>query len=233
LDRVLTDDWLAWLDRRDTSRPFFGLLYYDSAQAKSFPEDYPRQFAVGEGRGKQAVNRARYLTAVHYVDSLVGRALADLERRGLADRTLIIATSDHGMEFDESGQGFSGHGTAYSDYQMRTPMLVAWPGRSAERVARRTSHHDVAPTLVTRLFGCENPPSDYSSGRDLFDGAAWPWLVAASYGDFALIEPDRVTVVYRSSYFETRDREYRLIARPETRSDVLRAGLREMSRFYR
>jgi membrane-anchored protein YejM (alkaline phosphatase superfamily) len=232
-DRVMTDDWLAWLDRRDASRPFFGLLYFDSAQAKDFPADYPWQFPVRDGRGKQAVNRARYLTAVHYVDSLVGRALADLERRGLFDRTLIIATSDHGMEFDDNGQGFSGHGTAYSDYQMRTPLLVAWPGRPVEGVARRTSHHDVAPTLVTRLFGCENLPSDYSSGHDLFDGPEWSWLVAASYGDFALVEPDRVTVVYQSSYFETRDREYRLIARPERRSDVLRAALREMSRFYR
>ncbi len=232
-DRVLTEDWFAWLERRDPSRPFFGFLYYDSAQAKSFPEDYPQRFAVGAGAGKEAVNRARYLTALHYVDSLVGRALADLERRGLSDRTLVIATSDHGMEFDESGQGFSGHGTSYSDYQMRTPLLVAWPGRPAARVARRTSHHDVAPTLVTRLFGCENPASHYSSGRDLLEGPEWSWLVAASYDDFALIEPDRVTVVYRSSYFETRDRDYHLIARPETRGNVLRAALHEMSRFYR
>ena len=232
-DRVLTDEWFAWLERRDPSRPFFGLLYYDSAQAKSFPEDYPQRLPVVAGAGKEAVNRARYLTAVHYVDSLVGRALADLERRGLSDRTLIIATSDHGMEFDESGQGFRGHGTSYSDYQMRTPLLVAWPGRPAERVSRRTSHYDMAPTLVTRLFGCENAASDYSSGRDLLEGPEWPWLVAASYGDFALIEPDRVTVVYQSSYFETRDRDYRLIARPERRGDVLRAALHEMSRFYR
>ena len=91
----------------------------------------------------------------------------------------------------------------------------------------------MTPTLLSRLFGCANPPSDYSSGRDLLGDAQWDWLVAGSYHDHALIEPDRVTVIYRSSYYEIRDRDYRLVTRPQRRGDVLRAALREMSRFYR
>ena len=70
---------------------------------------------------------------------------------------MVIVTSDHGMEFDEDGLGFKGHGTAYSDYQMHTPLVLRWPGRPPGRVARRTSHNDVAPTLLTELFGCTNP----------------------------------------------------------------------------
>jgi membrane-anchored protein YejM (alkaline phosphatase superfamily) len=186
---------------------------------------------VAPAARKQERKYARYLTAVHYVDSLVGRVLDDLGRRQLLDRTVIVVTSDHGMEFDENGLGFTGHGTAFSELQMHTPLLIRWPGRPPERIARRTSHNDVAPTLVTGVFGCTNPPADYASGHSLFSGEQWEWLIAASYADYALIEPERVTIVYPAGY-EIRDRDYRLIEHPTLPRDSLRAALGEMSRFY-
>ena len=231
-DRTLTDEWFEWLDRRDPAHPFFGFLYYDSAQAIEAPANDPSVVPVPPGAPKQVRLNARYLTAVHYVDSLVGRVIDDLKRRKLFDQTVIIVTSDHGMEFNENGLGFTNHGTAFSDLQLRTPLVVRWPGRPPGRVDRRTSHNDVAPTLITELFGCANPPSDYSSGHSLFSDAQWDWLIAASYEDFALIEPDRVTVVLPSSY-EIRDRNYRLVPKPTLPRDVVQAALKEMSRFYR
>jgi membrane-anchored protein YejM (alkaline phosphatase superfamily) len=158
--------------------------------------------------------------------------LDDLERRKVLESTVVLVTSDHGMEFDESGQGFKGHGTSYSRYQMHTPLVVSWPGRLPGRVARRTSHNDVAPTLVAGLFGCANPGSDYASGRDLFSDGQWDWLIAASYREFALIEPERVTIFYPAGY-EIRDRDYQLVAYPTLPRDGLRAAHKEMSRFFR
>jgi len=196
------------------------------------PDNYPPVVPVPPGASKQVRRYARYLTAVHFVDSLVGGVLDDLERRKLLDRTVVIVTSDHGMEFDENGLGFTGHGTAYSDLQMQTPLLVRWPGRPPGRVVRRTSHNDVAPTLLTGVFGCANPPSDYASGYDLFSDKQWDWLIGASYSDYALIEPDRVTVVFPAGY-EIRDRNYRLVPNPTLPRAGLRAALHEMSRFYR
>ena len=231
-DRTLTDEWYGWLDRRDPARPFFGFLYYNAAVAIEPPADYPPVAPAAPGASAQARLYARYLSAVHYVDLLVGQVLDDLERRKLLGSTVVLVTSDHGMEFDEDGQGFTGHGTSYSDYQMHTPLVVWWPGRAPERVARRTSHNDVAPTLVAGLFGCANPAADYASGRDLFSDGQWDWLIAASYSEFALLEPERVTIVYPASY-EIRDRDYRLVAHPTFPRDALRAAQQEMSRFYR
>jgi membrane-anchored protein YejM (alkaline phosphatase superfamily) len=111
-------------------------------------------------------------------------------------------------------------------------MVISWPGRTAGRVARRTSHHDVAPTLLRGLFGCVNPPADYASGHDLFSDGQWEWLIAAGYDDYALIEPERVTIVYPAGY-EIRDRDYRLVRNPTIPLDVVRAALHEMGRFYR
>ena len=231
-DRTLTDEWYEWLDGRDPSRPFFGFLYYNAAVAIEPPDDYPAPVPVPPGATTQARLYVRYLTAVHYVDSLVGGVLDDLRRRKLLESTVVIVTSDHGMEFDENGQGFTGHGTAFSEYQMHTPLVMRWPGKAPGREARRTSHNDVAPTLVGRLFGCANPAADYASGQDLFGDGQWEWLIAASYADYALIEPERVTIVYPAGY-EIRDGDYRLVRNPTIPREVVRAALHEMSRFYR
>ena len=228
----MTDEWYGWLDRRDPARPFFGILYYNAAVAFDPPDNYPPVAPVARVPSTQLRRYGRYLSAIHYVDSLVGQVLDDLARRKLLESTVVLVTSDHGMEFDESGEGFKGHGTAYSRYQMHTPMVVGWPGRPPGRVARRTSHNDVAPTLVAGLFGCANPSSDYASGRDLFSDGQWDWLIAASYSEFALIEPEQVTIVFPASY-EIRDRDYRLVPRPTLPRDGLRAAQQEMSRFFR
>jgi membrane-anchored protein YejM (alkaline phosphatase superfamily) len=228
----LTDEWYEWLDWRDPSRPFFGFLYYDAVVSTDVPANYPPVVPVPPGAPTQVRLFARYLAAVHYDDALIGRVLDDLERRRLLDSTVIIVTSDHGMEFNENGLGFTGHGTSYSDVQVHTPLVVRWPGRPPERISRRTSHNDVAPTLLAELFGCVNPPSDYASGHSLFSDKEWNWLISASYADFALIEPDRVTVVFPSGY-EIRDRSYRLVPNPTLPRDSLRAAMHEMGRFYR
>jgi uncharacterized protein len=196
------------------------------------PPGYPSPVPTPPGATVQGQLRVRYLTAVHYVDSLIGRVLDDLERQKLLASTVIVVTADHGLEFDENGLRVNGHGTAFTGSQLRTPLLIRWPGRPPGRVERRTSHFDVAPALVTGLFNCSNPASDYASGHDLFTDAEWDWLIATDYTDYALIEPDRVTVVLQNAY-EIRDGHYRLIPHPTLPREGLRAALHEMSRFYR
>jgi membrane-anchored protein YejM (alkaline phosphatase superfamily) len=229
-DRTLTEEWWQWLDGRDPSRPFFGFLYYDAVAANQPIAGYPPAVTVPPGAPELERVHARYLTNVRYVDALVGRVLDDLERRKLSERTIVIVTSDHGTEFDDNGLGFKGHGTSFSDYQVHTPFVLRWPGRPAGRISRRTSHNDLAPTLLTELFGCANPPADYASGHSLFSAAEWDWLIVLSHNDFALLEPDQVTIVYPSGN-EVRDSRYRLIQHPRLSRDHLRAALSEMSRF--
>jgi membrane-anchored protein YejM (alkaline phosphatase superfamily) len=229
-DRTLTDDWLQWLDGRDPSRPFFGFLYYNAVAANQPIPDLPAPPLPAEAP-EQARRYTRYLTNVRYVDALVGRVLDDLERRNLLESTVVILTSDHGTEFNEHGHGFTGHGTSFSAYQVQTPFVLRWPGRPPARISRRTSHNDLAPTLLTELFGCANPPADYASGQSLFSDGQWEWVITLSHNDFALLEPHQVTIVYPSGS-EVRDQSYRLVQHPRLSRDKLRAAMQEMSRFF-
>ena len=152
-DRTLTREWYDWLERRDPERPFFGFLFYDSIMGRMFPPDHPQQPAPADGHPR-ADEFAGYLTAVNFVDGLIGAVLDDLRARGLLERTVVLISADHGEEFGESGEELEKHGSGYTRYQLGTPMVVAWPGREAGVVYRhRTSHYDVVPTLIDAAGG--------------------------------------------------------------------------------
>jgi len=231
-DAKLTGEWFDWLDGRDPGRPFFGFLFYDATMGRNFPPDFPHQYPA-EGEGRQAGQFALYRTAVRYVDGLVGSVLDDLERRGLMDNTVVLISADHGEEFGESGVQLEKHGSGYTRYQLVTPLIVHWPGRPAGAVYDyRTSHYDIVPTLMHDLLGCDNPASDYSVGGDLFDGQSWDWMVAGSYFNYAVLEPDQVTITFPNGLYEVRDWNYDLLRKPQFRGDVLEAVSEQNARFY-
>ncbi|MHB9007610.1 MAG: sulfatase family protein, partial [Limisphaerales bacterium] len=85
-----------------------------------------------------------YAFEVEHVDRHLGRMLAELERRGLLDRTLIIVTSDHGPPFPRM------KGYAYPDSN-HVPLAIRWPGgvKAAGRVIEDfVDFTDLAPTLL-------------------------------------------------------------------------------------
>jgi membrane-anchored protein YejM (alkaline phosphatase superfamily) len=231
-DRKLTGEWFQWLDARDAGKPFFGFLFYDSTMGKSSPPDYPVQFPPASSEF-QAQEFSKYQGSVHYVDSLAGEVLADLEDRGLLASTVVMFTADHGEEFGESNAKLSKHGSGYTRHQLVTPMVVYWPGRDGGLIyEHRTSHYDIIPTLMEDLLGCTNPASDYSAGNNLFRLQEWPWMIAGSYYNYAILEPDQVTVTFPSGLYEVRDWDYRLSTSPRFRGDVLEAVAEQNARFF-
>lgn len=232
-DITAQDEYFQWLDAVDTSRPFFGFLFYEATVAGRAPPDYPVVFPA-EGPGQQAREKALYQSAVHFVDGLVGEVLDDLERRGLAHNTVVLITADHGEEFGESAENLNRHGSGFTRYQLVTPMVLAWPGREKGVVFdHRTSHYDIAPTLMQELFSCSNPPVDYAVGQNLFDMREWQWMTAGSYFNYAVLEPDQVTVTFPNGLYEVRDWDYRLIDDPEFRGSVLEAVSEANARYFR
>ena len=88
-----------------------------------------------------------YLNCLRDVDRNVVTILDELEAAGLAKRTIVILTADHG-DMDGAHQLHAKGAVAYRE-QNHVPLVVAHPAYPGGKECRAlTSHLDVAPTLV-------------------------------------------------------------------------------------
>lgn len=77
------------------------------------------------------------------MDTAIGRALDALDEAGLAENTIVIFTSDHGLPFPRA------KATLY-DPGLRIPMLIRWPAgfEGSRKLPELTSNVDLTPTLL-------------------------------------------------------------------------------------
>ncbi len=244
-DIQLTDDWLNWLDKHQSepsSRPFFGFLFYDAPHAYSYPKGYPEHFTpVWEEVNYLLLNNEfnpepyfnRYKNAVHFTDAQIGRVLDDLKSRGLLDNTLIVITADHGQEFNDSGMNYWGHGSNFTDVQVKVPMIIVDPRRKAAVETKTTSHLDVPATILESALGCQDDSLSYSSGQNMFQRESRQWLIAGADNNHAVIEPERITVTYHSGRYEVLNKEYELLDQQTLDLSTMKEVMDEMGRFYK
>jgi len=242
-DQEITRRFLDFLDNRAASSPFFGVLFYDSPHGYAFPEDQEPIFTpmeetidymalTAESDPLPIMNRLK--TSYHFIDEEVGRVLDALERTGRLDDTVVIVTSDHGEEVNDTGENYWGHNGNFSPVQLRVPLAIRWPGRESRRYAHRTSHADVAPTLLTGLFGVENAPAALGNGRLLTDESPRPAIIAASWESYAAIAGERIDVVLPAAGIESRRAsDYGEWTGPPPDRAELVTAMEELSRFYR
>jgi len=104
-----------------------------------------------------------YYDLCERVDAEMGRLLSALEGAGLADRTLVVFTSDHGDMLGSHGLLHKEH--PYEE-SLRTPLILRMPGRiqAGRESEALVSGIDLMPT-VTSLCGLESPAN--CTGRDL------------------------------------------------------------------
>jgi arylsulfatase A-like enzyme len=190
-------DAMSWIDWARTRQPF--ALVIDSFDAHE-PWDAPRRlidlygpaaarggvepiqpFATPAARAsdvdltKRMLRRMRQLYAaeVTLVDVWLGRFLDRLENLGLAENTLLILVSDHGVLLGERGWV----GKRYSEMHeelTHVPMVMRHPaGKGSGRTSNYyASTHDVGPTVLS-VLGVDEPRG--MNGADLsplFDGRA-------------------------------------------------------------
>jgi len=99
--------------------------------------------------------RDRYDGEVAFADHHLGRVLAALERRGLAGRTIVVVTADHGEAFGEHDIRF--HGRRLWEEVVRVPLVIVAPGLEPRRVRTRVSQVSLVRTL-SELLGVVPPP---------------------------------------------------------------------------
>jgi arylsulfatase A-like enzyme len=148
----------AFLKQRPAEKPFcFWMGFHEPHRG------YELNSGVRLGKMLKDVTVPPYLPdyaiEVEYGDMMVGRALAALEAAGVADNTLVIVSSDHGMPFPYV------KGQIHED-AFHLPMAMRWPrtikpGRVIEDFV---NVRDLAPTYL-ELAGL--PPHAQMTGRSL------------------------------------------------------------------
>ena len=123
---------------------------------------------------------AKVYAMVENVDANVGRLLARLAERGLADDTLVIFLTDNGPAGRRYNGGFRGAKGSVYEGGIRVPCFARWPagfagGRAVERVA---AHLDLFPTILAAC-GVTPPAGVTLDGASLLpllrdSRAEWP-----------------------------------------------------------
>jgi arylsulfatase len=89
-----------------------------------------------------------YLNCLRDVDRNIGAVLDELDASGLADRTIIVLTADHG-DMDGAHKLHAKGAVAYRE-QNNVPLVIVHPAlRGGSQVKAVTTHLDLAPTLVS------------------------------------------------------------------------------------
>ncbi len=85
-------------------------------------------------------------------DDHVGEILNELERSGLADRTIVVITADHGDNLYEEGVTL-GHGLTFNGglQANHIPMLIRIPGAESKTISEQINMIDLMPTLADLL----------------------------------------------------------------------------------
>ncbi len=120
--------------------------------------------------------------AIHALDRAVGEVLAELDRLGLAEKTIVIYAGDHGMLIGH--HGYFGRGAVGAiagdqvvgsenianlfDEAIKIPMIIRWPGvaKSGAVVEAPVSNVDLFPTIL-KMVGLDLPSGYKAEGRDL------------------------------------------------------------------
>lgn len=111
------------------------------------------------------VYRARYYGSLSWLDSNIGALLNTIDELKLADRTLVIYTTDHGDMAAEKGMWLK---SVMFDAAARIPLFIRMPGvvAAGAKSSAIINHVDMFPTFATLVGAGSGLPSNLT-GKNL------------------------------------------------------------------
>ena len=177
----------AWLAQQTGDRPFF--LFVHTYQVHD-PYRPPRGYVACFPGADESATLTAYEREVRYVDDVIADFLDDVDARGLAERTIVVVTSDHGDAF---GEHLWGHGYDLHDEVLLVPLLVRAPGLvpGGRVVDEQVGVVDVAPTLLDLVGVAPAPAMQGRSFAALLTGRGGAFVerpvMSAALGDVTSI----------------------------------------------
>lgn len=137
-----TKPWCFWVGFQEPHRPYELGIGESKADKKLSEVDRIPSYWPDDSVTRR--DMLDYGAEVEYLDSHLNRILDELDQRNLADNTLVIVTSDHGMPFPRC------KGYAYHDSN-HVPLAIRWPGgitKPRREIQDFVDFTDIGPTLL-------------------------------------------------------------------------------------
>jgi arylsulfatase A-like enzyme len=216
VDRLFADAAIEFIRRRRET-PFFLYLPFTTPHLliEAPPEDVAEHRGKFPERDPNKPLNATYAAMVTRQDKEIGRVLAALDERKLAEQTLVVFFSDHGATFEAGNQGtsaaldsnrpFRGQKRTLWEGGVRVPGVVRWPGKIAAGTVSNDPTHsiDLLPTLLAaadrspeaawKVDGTNLLPVWLGKSRAPERTLCWEWRsegyyqLAAMRGDWKLV----------------------------------------------
>lgn len=170
LDRAAGTPWFLYVNFADAHKPF--AHQYKGLPEKPVTAADVKKFPVYGEISDPLLNEeiAGYYNGIQRVDAGVGMLLDLLDKKGLAENTLVLFIGDHGPPMSR------GKTTTY-EFGTRIPFLLRWPGvaRAGLRLDALVSTVDILPTLLTAAGGELPFPLSGVPLQPLLRGQVVPW----------------------------------------------------------
>lgn len=144
LTELIGREAVRWLrDRTITRRPFFLYLPFTVPHD---PHQSPRGAAAQAGHEARAI----YAEMVESMDQQVANVLAELDRMGAAQNTLVVFMSDNGGTRVGRNHPFRGTKSTCWEGGIRVPCLLRWPARlsTGREVGQTAIMMDMTATIL-------------------------------------------------------------------------------------
>jgi len=183
------------MQMRDSDLDLYKTAYRDQIDEITIPDTYIAEKDIVKPKLPKHVYNGEYIQTYNYVktpetlkerkvremqtisgiDKLVGTLVKHLEEQGVADNTIIVFTSDHGLMHGEFGMGGK---TLLYDPMVRIPMVIYDPrntNQKADKNSDLVALVDIAPTLLD-LTGTPIPEGIHGKSlKPLMQGKDVDW----------------------------------------------------------
>jgi arylsulfatase A-like enzyme len=141
-----------------------------------------------------------YINSLRTMDLQIANVLKELDALGLADRTIVVFTSDHGEA--AGAHGLHGKGPFAYEEGIHIPLIVSHPDVKGGQSCRALSSHiDIVPTILS-MAGVSSSQKGEFAGRDLPGKDLMPVLGNAASAD---VHAAREGVLFTYSGLVTND----------------------------
>ena len=128
--------------------------FCDIPAGESYPFGEQALESLSVDRRREREAQAQYYAAVSHVDEIVGQLLEAVDETGKLNNTVVVYTSDHGLNCGHHGIWGKGNATLplnMLEESIRVPLQLSWPGvlPAGMRRVEMVDHLDLFQTLVS------------------------------------------------------------------------------------